>query len=187
MNRCRYLESIVTSGTYLKGVQDYNLRIIRRSEHDFSVIIKHILKVKAPFFIEEDGDNVCLIDSDYFVLELVPDNEPYILRVHLDRNKNILEYFFCISKKNFIDANSNIPSYDTYHLSVVSYKGKNKIYDNGKLKQELSNKRISEIDYESAHLFAIKLLKELEVGNNRFINMDFLELLGEFNNENSNR
>ena len=95
------------STTYLRDVLKYNLKIFYNEDYFYSV--KQIIEVKEPFII---SNGLCLIDNGYYIMEIIPKNEHYCIRVYFDTNKNILEYYIDISLENGLDEATKIPYYD---------------------------------------------------------------------------
>lgn len=129
-----------SSSAYLRDVKEYKLYLYKNDKE--AIIIKKILKIMNPFSLVEFGEEVKLIDNDYYIVEIVTLNDNYICRLFLDSSLNIIEEYYTITKNN--DIKDGIPVYEDLGLSYVKVNGKDKIYhkeklinDDGYLKSEL--------------------------------------------------
>ena len=57
------------------------------------------VNVDNPLIVNNGLSEVCLYDNEYEWLELYPKDENYALTIMFDNNKNIIEWYFDISKK----------------------------------------------------------------------------------------
>ena len=78
----------IISSTYLRDVDRYQLKLFL-DEEDYFVAVKKLVHVTKKFIIK---DNLCVMDSGYYVFEVVPKNENYAMRLFFDDKKNPLEY-----------------------------------------------------------------------------------------------
>ena len=117
------------SKTYLRDVEKYNIKLYL-SEDDYYVSVKEIIKTDYPFHI---SSGLCVIDNGYYILELIPKNENYAMRVYFNQKKEILEYYFDISLKNGIDSETKIPYYDDLYNDVIVLNGEVTILDEDEL------------------------------------------------------
>ena len=124
---------------------NYNLKIFYK---DYYYAVKEIIKVKDPFVI---SSGLCLIDNGYYIMEIIPKNEHYSIRVYFDENKNILEYYIDISLENGIDEDE--------------------------LEEALNKNIISKEDYLLAYRTKDKLLEEIKNKSNKYLNMNLVKML----------
>lgn len=118
-----------SSSTYLRDVKEYKLYLYKNDKE--VIIIKKILKIVNPFSLVEFGEEIKLIDNDYYIVEIVTLNDNYICRLFLDSSLNIIEEYYTITKNN--DIKDGIPVYEDLGLSYVKVNGKDKIYHEEKL------------------------------------------------------
>lgn len=118
-----------SSSTYLRDVNEYKLYLYRNDNE--VIIIKKILKIANPFSLVEFGEEIKLIDNDYYIVETVTLNDNYICRLFLDSSLNIIEEYYTVTKNN--DIEDGIPIYQDLGLSYVKVNGKDKIYHGEKL------------------------------------------------------
>lgn len=85
------------TSTYLKDIEKYKLSIF--FEERYCITVKKIIKIKKPFILKEENMDITIIDNGYYILEFMPFDEKYICRIHIDKNKKIIERFYIASKK----------------------------------------------------------------------------------------
>ena len=118
-----------SSSTYLRDVNEYRLYLYKNDNE--AIIIKKILKIVNPFSLVEFGEEIKLIDNDYYIVEIVNLNDNYICRLFLDSSLNIIEEYYTVTKNNnIIDG---IPVYEDLGLSYVKVNGKDNVYHGEKL------------------------------------------------------
>lgn len=161
------------SKTYLRGVNEYELKIYYNLE-DCYISVKKILDIDNPFII---SNGLCIIDNNYYIMEVIPKNENYSMRVFFNDKRKRLEYYFDISLENGIDEESKIPYYDDLYLDVTIIGDKVKVLDEDELQEALDNNEISINDFELANKTKDLLLDEIKNKSNPYINMDLEKYL----------
>ena len=68
------------SNTYLNEAEKYQIKFFL-DEEDKYVVIKKLIKLSKPFIIK---NNVTAMDNGYYVIEIVPKNKNYALRIFLN-------------------------------------------------------------------------------------------------------
>ena len=163
----------VMSHTYLRDVSKYIVKLFMDID-DCYITVKKLIKVDIPFVIHGD---VTVMDDNYYVLEVVPKNENYAMRLFLNDKKEPLEYYFDICKNNGIEKDSLVPSYDDLYLDITYMDGMIKIIDEDEFLEAYDNGDISEEDYNLVLSVRDKLLDELENGTNEYMNRNYNEYL----------
>lgn len=156
--------------TYLRDILDYEIKMYLDIP-EYYLIVKKIFKVKNDF-ISYDG--LKLIAKDYYIVEVVPKNEHYAMRVFLDDKKNILEYYFDIIYDAGIDEDYKIPYFDDLYLDVIVYKNDIRIVDEDELIDALNNKDITQEDYDMALETKDRLVYEIKNNLNLYYNSDII-------------
>ncbi len=159
--------------TYLRDVSKYDLKLYVE-EDNMVVAVKKILKTN-PKFITRKG--LCLIDDGYYVVEVLPLNENYAMRVFVDKNKNPLEYYFDISKKNGFDEETKAPYYDDLFTDVIVLENKLFVVDENELKDAFNNGIITAEDVDLANETTKKLVGELNNNTNKLKLLDITKYL----------
>ena len=118
-----------SSSTYLRDVNEYKLYLYKNDTE--IIIIKKILKIMTPFSLVEFGEEIKLIDNDYYIVEVVTLNNDYICRLFLDSSLNVIEEYYTVTRNN--DIKDGIPVYEDLGLSYVKVNGKDKVYHEEKL------------------------------------------------------
>lgn len=89
---------------------------------------------------------MCLIDNNYYIVEVLPKNENYAMRVYFNEKKERLEYYFDISLKNGLDEEE--------------------------LQEALNMGKISKAEYNIANETRDKLIQSIKNKNNKYMNLD---------------
>ncbi len=161
------------SKTYLRGVNKYELKIYFNLE-DCYISVKKIIDIKKPFIL---SNGLCVIDNNYYIMEVIPKNENYAMRVFFNNKKEILEYYFDVSLENGVDKEAGIPYYDDLFIDVTKTKDKVEVLDEDELEEALDNNEISITDFELANKIRDILLEQINNGNNQYMNMDLEQYL----------
>lgn len=167
------MKTKILSQTYLRDISKYQIKFYL-DEDDFYVSVKKLIKVDKKFIID---NNLCVMDDGYYVLEIVPKNKNYAMRLFLDDQKQPLEYYFDICKNNRLDPNTLIPCFDDLYLDITYLNGKIKILDLDELEEALKINDITLEDYHLAFKVKDQLLKEIQSGTNFLMNLDYSKYL----------
>lgn len=162
------------SKTYLRDVSEYIIKFDYTKE-DYYLCVKRIIKT-IPFTLDT---GLTIIDNGYYLVEILPKNENYAMRVYLDENKNALEYYFDISLGNGIDEDSKIPYYDDLFTDVIVTKNEIEIVDQNELEDALNSGVISKEDYDLANITTEKLVNEIKENKNVYMNLNIRNLIDE--------
>ena len=119
-----------SSKTYLKDVIDFELKIYAKS-NDYYLTIKKILNIKEPFILNEMGNDIKLLDNNYYIFEYIPCNEKYFCRLFIDENKEIKEYYYQFTKEQGIE--NSIPYYIKENVAYVKTRYGEKIYSSNNI------------------------------------------------------
>ncbi len=162
------------SKTYLKDVNKYELNFYFDNK-DYYLAIKKFINVEKPFILQS---GVCLIDNGYYMAEVIPKKENYIMRIYFNEKKERIEYYFDVTLKNGLDEKSNIPYYDDLYLDVtINRNGEVKVLDEDELLEALNRKEISEDEYNLANKTKESLLESIINKNNKYMDLDLEEYL----------
>jgi len=159
--------------TYLRDVSKHQIKLYL-DEDDCYISVKKLIKVDEKFIIYDD---VCVMDDNYYVLEVIPKSENYAMRLFLDNNKKPLEYYFDICKNNGLDNGTLVPFYDDLYLDITFFNGEIHILDEDEFENALIEKDITDDDYQLAINIKEKLLDEIKNNNNKFMNRDYSNYL----------
>lgn len=156
------------SKTYLKGVNKYNLYVYFDNE-DYYISVKKIIDIDSPFIIPT---GVCIINNGYYIVEVIPKNENYAMRVFFNEKKERLEYYFDISLENGLDEESKVPYYDDLYTDITIGNGKVTVLDEDELKEALDKNEISEKEFNLANETRNLLIESIKNNNNKYMNLD---------------
>jgi len=167
-----------TSKTYLRGVSDWDLVIIKRKSENYYLSIKKINEIDQPFVVDISGQSIVYIDNGYYIVEFTPLDQFYNARVFLDRNADVIGYYFDISCGNGVEE--NIPYYDDLYLDIIHCPADNDftvIDDEDELSDALNTGKITREEFDLARDVCSRLFEEIQENKNVFINMDKKELI----------
>ena len=152
------------------------------------ITIKYVIKMKDKCTTFINGRKVTVLDKDYAILEYTPTDLNYNVRVFIDNNDKILEYYFDVVNK--IEINNNDIYYEDLYLDVI-YHTKNAngccgyvlLSDEKELIDAYKNKDISKKQFNMAYSVALKLMDELKNKTNKFVKRGNKDYLKYMNNE----
>ena len=166
----------IITQTYLRDVSKYQIKLYM-DEDDCYISVKKLIKVDKKFIICGD---ICVMDDGYYVVEVVPKNENYAMRLFFDNKKRPLEYYFDICKNNRLDTLSKVPCYDDLYLDITYLDGDINILDEKELLEAYDNGDISNEDFELVYKVRDKLLDEIKSKTNILMNIDYTKYLEGF-------
>ncbi len=169
INRRKYINK-----TYLRDVNKYQYNFFEDEENNCYISIKKILEIKKPFYTEQSG---CLIDNNYFIVEVVPLDKNYCIRLFVDNKKQILLYYFDITNKNGFDKEANSPYYDDLYLDVILKDSEIRVLDEDELETALKEKNINKAEYDLAINKKNELIESLKSNTNKFMKFNFIKYL----------
>lgn len=158
---------------YLKEAIKYNLNVFINDDKDYYVAVKEYLELEQPVVINE----LTLIDKDYKIVEVIPKNENYAMRVFINDKKEIIQYYFDIILGSGIDEETKLPYYDDIYIDVIMTNGEIEISDADELEEAFTSGSITEETYNFAKQTADKVVMELASQTNKYLNMDLGEYL----------
>ena len=103
------------------------------------------------FYKEFNGENICLAGDGYKWLMILPLDEHWCITAFYDANGKIIEWYFDISKQNFIDENGLLSIDDMYLDLVLLPDGSTVMLDEDELIEALQTGAITQADYNFAH------------------------------------
>lgn len=166
------------SKTYLRGVSDWDFFMQKRKLENYYVSIKRINEIDQPFVVDISAQSIVFIDNGYYIVEFTPLDQFYNVRVFLDRNADVIGYYFDISRGNGVEK--NIPYYDDLYLDIIYCPANNDftvIDDEDELIDALNAGKITREEFDLAKDVSSRLFEEIQENKNIFVNMDKKELV----------
>ena len=133
--------------TYLRGINKYKHYFFEDKKNKCYISIKKILELDEPFFTRK---GLCLINQNYYIVEIVPLHENYCIRVFVNDKKEIILYYFDITLQNGFDSLNDSLYYDDLYLDVVKQDENIDVLDEDELIEALENGKINKNEYELA-------------------------------------
>lgn len=162
------------SNTYLRETTKYVFKLFMDND-EYYVSTKKLLEISEPFIIN-DGKTTAM-DTNYYIVEVVPKNENYSMRVFINDKKEIVEYYFDIIKESGIDEETKIPYFLDLYLDITLFGDRIRILDEDELEKALEEKDITQEDYELVLKTKDKLINELKNKTNKYLLLDLNKYL----------
>ena len=164
----------IITNTYLREAEKYNIKLFL-DEENYYISVKKLIHLSEKFIIR---NNVVAMDDGYFIMEIIPKKGNYALRIFIDSNKNIVEYYFDIIKESGIDEEYKVPYFIDLYLDIaVLYTGRIDILDEDELLDGYDKKDISKDDYELVLKTKDRLLEEIKNNTNDLMKIDYMKYL----------
>ena len=147
-----------------------NYKKIRIDEDYFKgyVCVLKFENIEKPLIVYNGKENICIKNNNYEWIEVYPDGERYAITIMYDNNKDIIEWYFDISKK--IGIENGIPYEDDLYLDlVIMPNGEKIVIDEDELLNAKENGDITQEDVKLAY----EVLQKLD---NKYVN-NFNELI----------
>lgn len=167
------------TNTYLRGVDKYILMQFEDDSLDCYTVIKKVNSIDKPYISTHTGKGVCLLKEGYYMVEYLPKNEKYGIRVFLDDKKNTISYYIDIIDDIGIDYEKGL-YYDDLFLDITIDKVNDdivKVWDEDELQKALDEKDITKEQYDVAYVTLKELLRQIADGTNKYINNNHKEYI----------
>lgn len=163
----------IITNTYLNEAIKHEIKLFL-DEEDYFVSVKKLVHLSEKFIIR---NNVIAMDDGYYILEIIPKNDNYALRVFLNDKKEVIEYYFDIIKESGIDKEYKVPYFIDLYLDITLFKGQIGILDEEELETARIEKDITEGEYKLVLKTKERLINEIETNTNKLMNIDFSKYL----------
>ena len=164
----------IITNTYLREAEQYTIKLFL-NEDDYYISVKKLIHLSEKFIIR---DNVIAMDDGYYIMEIIPKKGDYALRLFIDKNKKIVEYYFDIIKESVMDEEYKVPYFVDLYLDItVLHTGRIDILDEDELLEAYEKKDITTKEYDMVLKTKEKLLKEIKDNTNKLMKIDYLKYL----------
>lgn len=165
------------SKTYLKEAEKYQIKFYL-DEDDKYVVAKKLIYITKKFIIK---NNIVAMDNGYYILEVIPKNKHYAMRLFLNDKKEPIEYYFDIIKQSGLDEQTNIPYFDDLYLDITVLPNKEvNVIDEDELEEAIKNNDITDEDYKIVMQTKEELLNEIYSDTNDLLKIDYKKYLDNF-------
>jgi len=158
-------------GNFVKNtnvVYDYSIKKLTGENEAYTAFITFLPGCRE-LYVDNEGERYCLAGPGFKWLMYLPLDEFWCITAFYNPQNELLEWYFDISKGNFIDENG-IPCTDDIFLDlVVLPNGKTITVDADELQEALDKNEITVDDYHHAYQVRDQIL------NSKWINVDFLK------------
>ena len=160
------------TNTYLRGIDNYMLMQFEDESLDCYSVIKKVNSIDKPYISTHTGKNVCLLKEGYYMVEYLPKNSNYGVRVFLNSNKEAVSYYIDIINSIGIDYEKGL-YYDDLFLDITIDEVNGsivKVWDEDELQKALDENDITQEQYDMAYNTLKKRLNEIANNENIYIN-----------------
>lgn len=160
------------NGNYVKRPEARYTSVIKKigGQHPGHSSLIYFLEGTSKLIINENSIDLCLSDDGYKQLNYLPDNKNWCMTAMYNRHGEIIEWYFDVTKSNFID-NNGIPCMDDLFLDIVLFpNGDIIILDEDELQEALTKGEIGQEEYQFAYRICDKLI------NSEFLDIEFILL-----------
>ena len=159
---------------YMKEVTKSVIKTKFDKELNAYITYKHSLETTFTCKVYVNGKRKVIFDKGYTLLEYSPLDEKYNVRIFIDDQGNILQYYFDVIK-NFEIENGEIYYNDMYldvlyHLPYFADTSYIELADENELIDSYNKGEIDKETFDYCYKVAEKLMNELLKGKNRFVN-----------------
>ncbi len=163
------------TNTYLRGVDNYIMMQFEDTALDCFTIIKKVNSIDKPYISTHTGKDICLCNEGYYILEYMPKNRHYGVRVFIDDNLNVISYYIDIIDKIGIETAKGL-YYDDLYLDITidaTDNDKVRVWDEEELERAIvEDDDVDKEKYDMAYSTLRTLLNEIANGTNMYINND---------------
>lgn len=169
------------TNTYLRGIDNYMLMQFEDEKLDCYSVIKKVNSIDKPYISTHTGKDVCLLKEGYYMVEYLPKNGKYGVRVFLNEDKEPISYYIDIINDIGIDYEKGL-YYDDLFLDITIDKTNDdivKVWDEDELQEALNENDITKEQYDSAYVTLKELLCEIAGNINVYINNNHKQYIEE--------
>jgi predicted RNA-binding protein associated with RNAse of E/G family len=124
---------------------------INNEEFNGYVSIVYIDKVKEPLSVTMKGKEFCLAEEGYIWLQHVPLNSNFAVTTMYNSNKEIVQWYFDVTKGNGVNESGRVFFDDLYLDVVVIPSSEVILFDEDELEEALEANIITKEDYDLAY------------------------------------
>ncbi|SHJ06681.1 hypothetical protein SAMN02745163_01224 [Clostridium cavendishii DSM 21758] len=158
----------------------FTTKYIKNSSFNGYASVICVEKVREPLIKNMFGKDYCLVDDGYIWLEIVPLEGNYVITTMYNSNKEIVQWYFDITKNKGI-TEEGIPFFDDLFLDVVILpNSKVLLLDEDELKEALDNGEITKQEFDMAYKEAKEVMESIALDINKlsdFTNRYLSELM----------
>ncbi|GFP75549.1 hypothetical protein bsdtw1_01633 [Clostridium fungisolvens] len=145
----------------------FTTRYFKNADFEGYASVTSIQKVSKPLIKNILGKDYCLADDGYIWLEIMPFKGNYCMTTMYDQNKEIVQWYFDITRKKGL-TEEGIPFFEDLFLDVVVLPDSNVLLlDEMELKDALDKGEITEQEFNMAYTEAKEIMKNIAVDVNK--------------------
>ncbi|MEK4978171.1 DUF402 domain-containing protein [Bacillus sp. FSL K6-6540] len=149
--------------------KDFVCRFFDEVEFKGHITLITIHQVKEPLKTSIEDKEICIADNGYYWMQHFPSESNYCVTTMLNEKKEIIQWYFDMSK-NIGISDQGVPFWDDLYLDVIVFPNGNLyIKDEDELEEALNSNDIELEDYNLAKSNMNDLIKEIESMENKII------------------
>lgn len=149
---------------------DYHEKIIQYKGEKMLTGIIEIKKVRSPLTVPILNQKVLVCDEGFRWLQILPEKRNYSITVMYDRHWKILQYYFDINLKHFLEA-GDARRLDIYLDVLALPDGRYELVDESDIKRARKRSEISKGQVDFAYGIAHDVMDELDKDFSQFERM----------------
>lgn len=140
---------------------DYHETLTKINDEKLLIGLIDIKKVRSPLVVPIIDKKVKVVDKNYKWLQIMPEKRSYSLTVMYDDHWNVLQYYFDVNKKHFLEL-GHARRHDLYLDVLALPNGEYELVDEEDLKRAKKQHKISQKESDKAYAIAKNIMKELK-------------------------
>ncbi|MCL2321341.1 MAG: DUF402 domain-containing protein [Oscillospiraceae bacterium] len=147
-------------GSFVKNpnvIYEYSIKKSVDEPETYSALITFLPGSKE-LFVNDGDEQICLAGAGYKWIMYLPLNEDWCLTTFYNPKKELLEWYFDISKGNFLDENGMPCTNDLFLDLVILPDGRTITIDADELQEAFDKKEITIEDYNHAYTVHDKII-----------------------------
>lgn len=142
--------------------KDFVSRFLDEEGFKGHITLISIHEVTEPLIRRIADQEICLVDEGYCWMQHFPEEANYCVTTMLNNKKEIVQWYFDVTKSNGI-SEEGIPYWEDLYLDVIVFPhGDYYIQDEDELEEALNSNDITEDEYLLAKNTADSLVREIE-------------------------
>lgn len=146
---------------------DYYETITTIDDEKLLIALIDMKKVRSPLLVNIVDKKVKVVDKDYKWLQIMPEKRPYSLTVMYDDQWNVLQYYFDVNKKHYLEL-GNARRKDLYLDVLALPDGRFELVDEADLRRAKRQHKISKKQVDEAYNTANHIMKKIKKNFSQF-------------------
>lgn len=138
---------------------------IKTEDFEGEIGLIHFIEVESPLIKKYKNIENTLVANGYYWLQMAPKNKNYWITAMFNEKKELVQFYFDVTKQNIIKNNGKSYFYDFFLDVVILPNGESYLLDEDELLEALEIGEINQNEYDMSYSVAKSIL---EYANNKF-------------------